>query len=416
MDRRSDRLVAMVAVAIGLVYLCAAVLTAFLPAATRIGSWLPLHLALAGGASTAIAGVMPFFSAAFATAQPLDARLRWGSVTAVALGALGVAIGYAGSLTVLAVAGGAAFMTGMGLTAYATVAPVRRGLGPKGGVVTFGYVAALLMVITGALLATLFLAGWQPIAEAWGHLKPVHAWLNLVGFVSLVIATTLLHLFPTVIGARILRTPAAYLTVTGLAVGTVLVASGFASSSDWLVRAGAVSLIAGAAGLAGYAGLTWRGRAAWTGDAGWHGFAIGGLVSAIAWFELGALLASARLLVAGADPAAATATVLLGPLVLGWMGLALLASATHLVPAIGPGDPAGHARQRRLLGAAAIPRLAAADAGIAAVSLGTPLGSDILVMAGMLLAAFSLAWTAGLLATAVAIGLRSARASGNLVA
>jgi hypothetical protein len=143
---------------------------------------------------------------------------------------------------------------------------------------------------------------------------------------------------------------------------------------------------------------------------------MGGIVSAIAWFELGALLASARLLVAGADPAAATATVLLGPLVLGWMGLAVLSSATHLVPAIGPGDPAGHARQRRLLGAAAIPRLAAADAGIAAVSLGTLLGSDILVMAGMLLAAASLAWTVGLLVAAVAIGLRSARASGNLVA
>jgi hypothetical protein len=29
---------------------------AFLPAAARVGTWLPLHLALAGGASTAIAG------------------------------------------------------------------------------------------------------------------------------------------------------------------------------------------------------------------------------------------------------------------------------------------------------------------------------------------------------------------------
>ena len=35
--------------------------------------WLPLQLALAGAASTAIAGVMPFLSAAFAAAPPTDA-------------------------------------------------------------------------------------------------------------------------------------------------------------------------------------------------------------------------------------------------------------------------------------------------------------------------------------------------------
>ena len=34
-----------------------------MPAPSRLGLWLPLHLALAGGASTAIAGVLPFFVA-----------------------------------------------------------------------------------------------------------------------------------------------------------------------------------------------------------------------------------------------------------------------------------------------------------------------------------------------------------------
>ena len=60
----------------------------------------------------------------------------------------------------------------------------------------------------------------------WAYLKPAHAWLNLVGFVSLVIATTLLHFFPTVIGARIRRSRVAYATVIGLALGASLVALG----------------------------------------------------------------------------------------------------------------------------------------------------------------------------------------------
>ncbi len=186
-----------------------------------------------------------------------------------------------------------------------------------------------------------------------------------------------MHFFPTVIGGRILRARSAYLTVLGIAGGTVLVALGFATRSDWLTRAGALAVLAGALALAVYAAQTWRTKSAWTGDEGWHRFAMGGLVSAIAWFEVGALTATSRLLVAGADPVAAGATPFLGPLVPGWAGLAVLASATHLVPAVGPGDPAAHARQRQLLGRWAVARLVAADLGVAALALGLPTGSDV---------------------------------------
>jgi nitrite reductase (NO-forming) len=406
----------MTAIGLALAFLGAAVASTFLPVSLRVGAWLPLHLALVGGASTAIAGLMPFFSAAFATTQPVDARLRWASVAGVALGALLVAVGYAAGQLPLAAAGGVVFIVGMLLTGMATLVPVRRPLARAGGVVTAGYAAALVLVAIGALLASLFLAGVPSATAAWGALRPAHAWLNLVGFVSLIIATTLLHFFPTVIGARILRTRSASLTVTGLAVGAALVALGFAVGSDWLVRAGAAVSLLGAWCLALYAWQTWRTKSAWSGDAGWHRFAMGGLVSAIAWFEVGALVAALRLIAAGADPLAASATAVLGPLVPGWVGLAILASATHLVPAVGPGDPAAHARQRRLLGRLADVRLLAADAGIAALTLGIPLAVDWLVVPGMLLVAASLGGTSLLLAGAVVDGLRSARATGNLVA
>jgi hypothetical protein len=54
-------------------FLVAAAASLTLPAGATRGLWLPLHLALAGAATTAIAAVMPFFAAAFAAAPPADA-------------------------------------------------------------------------------------------------------------------------------------------------------------------------------------------------------------------------------------------------------------------------------------------------------------------------------------------------------
>jgi len=119
-------------------FLCAAAASVLLPAAARAGAWLPLHLALAGAASSAIAGIMPFFSAAIATTQPVDARIRWASLAAVTVGALGGSAGFSSGADFVAAAAGAVFIVGIALTGVATLRPLRRGLGPRGGVVAWG--------------------------------------------------------------------------------------------------------------------------------------------------------------------------------------------------------------------------------------------------------------------------------------
>jgi nitrite reductase (NO-forming) len=410
-DRRADRLVAVTAISVAIGFLLLAVLSAFLPGADRAGLWLPIHLALAGAATTAIAGVMPFFSAAIATSQPVHAPIRWVSVAAVALGTAAITLGFPSGARELATAGGAAFTLGVVMVGYATLLPLQRGLGPKGGVVAIGYAAAMVMVTSGAILATLFLAGWQPVLEAWSHLKPAHAWLNLVGFVSLIIATTLLHFFPTVVGARILRVRAAYATPLGLAAGSALVAIGFGLRADLLARAGALLVMVGAAALVTYAWQTWRTRARWSGDLGWHRFAIGALLSAIAWFVVGSLIGASRLIVDGAQPAAVSMAPLAGPLIAGWMGLAVLGSATHLVPAIGPGDQREHARQRARLGRLAGVRLVAANAGVAGLTVGLLLALDEVTLMAMALLAGALGLTAALIVAAVLSGIRNARSA-----
>ena len=405
-DRSSDRWVVLVAILASVAFLLAAIVAMFLPEIERRGAWLPLHLALAGAATTAISGVMPFFAAALAAAPPSDVRLRMVSVGAVALGAAAVALGVAGNLVWLAVAGGCGYVAGIMLTAGATVRPLARALGPSRGLVTQGYVVALGEVAVGASLATLYVAGWPPIVSDWALIKPAHAWLNLVGFVSLVIATTLLHFFPTVIGARIVPQLSARLTVVGLAAGAPVIALGIAISSDPVARLGAIAVISGATGLAVYVGRAWQSRARWTTDRAWHLFAIAGLVSAILWLEIGLAVAAGRVLAFGAEPAGWNVETIAGPLIVGWAGLAIVASATHLLPAIGPGDAATHARQRRRLGRWARMRLVLLNAGVLGLAVGLPLDLPPLVGLGATLVALGLGITVGLLGTAVGMGIR----------
>ncbi len=410
-NRSADRLIALGAIAVAVASLIAALASTLLPPEVRRGAWLPLHLAMAGAATTAIAGVMPFFSAALAAAPPASATLRSVAVVAVVAGGWAAAIGVVGASSGLAVIGSMTYVAGVSLTGVAVIGPLRHGLGPSRGLVTVGYVGALCSVAIGASLAIVYLAGWPPLLEAWARARPAHAWLNVFGFVSLAIATTLLHFLPTVMGARIVRRRSAVVAVVGIAGGTALVAAGSLISpdapeaADAMARIGAVVALTGSLGLAVYAGRTWQARARWTSDAGWHRVAMGGLVSAIAWFLVGVAIGAGRILVHGADPAGWAFEAVAGPLMVGWVGLAIVASATHLVPAVGPGSPVAHAHQRAILGRAGTTRLVAIDLGVAALAIGLPTHAVPLVAVGTLLVALGLGLTAVLMATAIAVGL-----------
>jgi len=97
-----------------------------------------------------------------------------------------------------------------------------------------------------------------------------------------------------------------------------------------------------------------------------------------------------------------------GPLIVGWVGLAIVASATHLLPAIGPGDPATHARQRRRLGRWAMVRLVLLNVGVLTVAVGLPIRLAPLVSLGVALVAIGFGITASLIGTAAAMGVRQA--------
>ncbi len=400
----------MTALAIGLAagFVALAIAALLLPAGMRLGSWLPLHLLLAGAASTAIAGVMPFFSAAVAGAPPAATLVRLLGVGGITSGALvmvggrllSTAPGAAAGL--IAGVGGLLYIGGVAAVGAATLLPLRVALGPRRIVMGVIYGTALLNVALGAGLSTLFLLGWLPVVRDWAALRPAHAWLNVFGFVSLVIAGSLLHLLPTVAGARISRTRASVTCFVALASGPLLAALGFAIGSQAVVVIGAGAVVLGGLALVAHSFHVMRARAAWTTDPGWHLFTTWSLVCGVGWFVVGAATAAAGAVTAGASVSGWQLAPLLAPIGIGWVAQVLVGAWSHLLPAVGPGSPERHAAQRRILGRAAALRLLALNIGVAAMTLGAGLGIGDLFGIGLAVVAAAGATAVALLVAALA--------------
>jgi hypothetical protein len=91
----------------------------------------------------------------------------------------------------------------------------------------------------------------------------------------------------------------------------------------------------------------------------------------------------------------------------------VVASASHLLPSVGPGDQAAHARQRRVLGFGGTARLGALDLGLLAWFGGVIAAVGPLLSAGAILAAIGFAATLALVARAILVGARSDRRPGR---
>ena len=404
-SRTDDRRITFGGVALAAALLALALATSLLPEAARRGLWLPLHLGLAGAAGTAVAAVLPFFTAALTVAPPAATRIRVAAVGLIAGGALVVSGGVAWSAGAVAVAGGLLYLAGLACLGFAAFAPLRGSLGPRRRLVERAYAAALVQVAIGVVLATAMLANVAPVVERWALLKPAHAWLNVLGFVSIVIAATLLHLAPTVAGTRIRPRRSATIAILGLAVGAPLVALGLALANDVLARAGAVLELGGAAALVAHGLAVWRDRGRWTTDAAWHRLTGWSLTIAPVWLLVAVAIAAGRVLAAGAAPGAWSLDVLAAPLAIGWAAQVVIGSWSHIVPAIGPGDMPAHARQRAILGRAAVARVAILNAGVALATLGGAVEAGGLVALGALLVAAALATALALFGTAAVRGL-----------
>jgi nitrite reductase (NO-forming) len=374
--RSDDRRITFVGLLVAGIWLALAAASAVM--SIRSGGtagWAAFHLALAGAAGTAVASVMPFFTTALAQVAPASPRIRVAAVALVAVGALAVTLGVPIGATGLAVGGGLAYLGGLAGTAVAAFGPLRFALGQRARLVLIAYAAALIQVAIGVGLATSMVAGWGPVVADWAALKPAHAWLNVFGFLSVVIAATLVHLAPTVAGTRMRDRRTATIAIAGLVAGSALVAIGFGGGLDAVGRVGAIVELVGAAALLAHAIGVRRDRGRWTSDPGWHQVTGLSLLAAPWWFLVAVAIAAGRVLWLGPVSGAWSMDLLAVPLILGWTAQVLIGSWTHLVPAIGPGDQATHATQRRRLGRWGTARVVSWNVGVAVATVGLILGS-----------------------------------------
>ncbi|MEZ0241545.1 MAG: hypothetical protein ACAH65_12185 [Chloroflexota bacterium] len=398
--RDVDRTIAGLSLGLAALFVLAGMLVAVVGRLTGAGSWLPLHLVLAGAAGTAIAGVLPFFTAALAVAPPVDPRARLMAIGLIVVGAVLVVAAMGTGATSMATVGGSVYLLGLVTVGVVAFRPLRGALGPRRRVIESAYLGALVAVVVGVTLATTMLAGWAPVVERWAMLKPAHVWLNLVGSLSVIIVATLTHLAPTVEGTRMRPRTAARVALAGLGLGAAAVALGYALGLDLLARAGAAIALGGAVAVPLHALAVRSTDDPWTTDRAWHRFATWSLRAGSGWFLAGMVVMGGRVIWLGADPLAWSVGSVAIPFVIGWVLQVLVGSWSHLIPALGPGDPAARATRRRLLGQGATVRFGGLNVGILLAWIGVAVDAPMLLGVGALAIGLALAGGVGLAATA----------------
>jgi len=403
-SRSADRRITVIGLVVSAGFLTAAMAGTALPEPVRHGLWLPVHLGLAGAAGTAVASVLPFFVVALSVVTPMGRFVRGGAIALIAGGALAASLGVAGGVPPLALAGAVSYLAGLVAVSIAAFWPLRHTDGPRRRVVLVAYGAAIAQVAVGVGIVGTMLAGYPPVVERWGLLKPAHAWLNVFGFLSVIIAATLVHLAPTVVGSRIMPRRSALVGLTGLVAGAPLIALGLALGDDRVARIGALIELLGSFGLMAHALAVQRDRGHWTTDPGWHRLTSWSLLAAPAWLLVAVALAAGRVLAFGAVPAAWSLESIAAPLAVGWVVQVLVGAWSQLLPAIGPGDMLAHARQRTILGRAAARRLIALNVGVALVMLGGAIAWTVPIATGLVLGGGAILGSLAILVEAIRTG------------
>lgn len=343
----------------------AAVARPWLPEAT----WLLVHLVVLGALTHSMFVWTEHFARAIvhAPARPDDRRRQRLRLGTLALGALAVFVGVPSGWWWLTVAGATAVVAAVAWHAAHLAGLARRALPFRFRVVVRYYLAAGACLSVGATFGAILARG---LDDEWhGRLLIAHTMVNLLGWVGLTLAGTLVTFWPTLLRTRMddradrLARQALPLLVAGLVVLPTGALLGFQPLA--------------LAGLALYAaGVAWWGRALWRPL--WRKppaeFAPASVGAALVWAAAalvgtGILLATAR---TWADVTNGFVPGLVLMFVAGFAAQLLLGALSYLIPSVLGGGPsvvrAGGAWFDRF----ATVRLTLANAGLVAWLLPLP--------------------------------------------
>ncbi len=314
------------------VWLTAAGLSLLLPGTVRLGWWVPLHLMLVGAVSVAISGAMQNFVAALTGTAAGPTRLVWAQFALTNAGAALLVAGRSSGHPALVGVGGTAYLAGIALLGLIVLRARRRTLHLRHRIPVAMYEAAVASVLAGGTIGILLGTGAVHGADAWRDLRGAHLVLNVLGWVSLTIAGTLITLLPTVLRVRM---PAwrGGLTAWLFVVGVGLMATGVALGLTPLAVAGAGAFAAAVAGL-----LSMVGRVVSTPRAWPVPLTAKHLLLALAWFAAGTVwlvVALGRGLSWFAGAHDVFVVIFAG----GWILQILLGAWLYLLPMTRPGHP-----------------------------------------------------------------------------
>ena len=363
------------------IWLTAALASLLLPESERMGIWLPLHLTLAGAATVAICGAMQTFVLAMtATKSPPTFKtiLQFALVNA---GALSIAVGYPSGRSGLVAAGGTAFVAAMLVLGDIVRVAWKKALNKRHPLPVAMYSAAVGCVVVGATFGAL--VGAHKVAgTAWVALRGAHVTLNVLGWVSLTIAGTLITLLPTVLRVRM---PAwrGRATAWCLVAGVAGLALGLTLRASLLLAAGGVAYALGACGVA------WMAIRVASTPRKWPiPVSAKHLMCALVWFVFGSIDLAVQA-TRGPEAFAAFRPVFLTAFVGGWMVQTLLGAWLFLLPMWRAGHPEERRRSWAAVDYLAGPQVIALNLGlvILAFRAATPApGTAAAVGAGLALA------------------------------
>ena len=366
--------------------------------------WLLVHVLLLGAVTNAIVIWSGHFAASVLRLPEADrgapAALRLVCLNA---GAVGVIAGMLFERWYVVLAGGC--LVAAAVTAHAVwlVRLMRRALPGRFSMTVRYYVAASALLPVGAALGVVMARGGLA-GDLPERLRVAHETINLLGWVGLTVAGTLITLWPTMLRTRVAdgaeRAGRAALPVllTGLGAavtGTLLGPPPLAAPGMVVYAAGLV--VAGRPWLREARVKAPRSCAAWSVAAGcaWLvgslAFLSGVLVSTTSWITVGE-----------------RASLLTAPLAAGWIAQVLLGALSFLVPVVLGGGPAAVRAATASLERAWPARLAVTNAALLLCVLRVP--STVRVACSVLLLMMLLFFLTLLVLTVVR-GLRDRRAA-----
>ncbi len=337
-------------------------LSLLLPWNVRLGIWLPLHLMVAGAASVAIAGAMQTFAAALTATGPPPGAWVWTQFIAMNAGVTSIALGRLLGVPSLIGLGGAGFVVGAAILLWFVLRARRRSLNQRHRLPLQMYTFALGCVLIGGTFGALLGSASVHDAATYLALRHAHMTINVLGWVSVTIAATLITLLPTTLRVKMPAWHGGW-TAGSLAVGALMTALGLA------IRVTAVAAVGGLFELCGALGLSWMvSRVLSTERSRPAPLAALHLVAGVIWFTIGctALAISVWHGVNGFD---AFSLDFLSIFIVGWIAQVLLGAWSFLLPNTRPGHPDVRRATLVAIEFAAWVQVVALNAGVALMSM-----------------------------------------------